>query len=69
MSQHIAIRQQTAISNHSMKHTDNTRASPMDQSPAQLPRVLPLVYILLCSAVSTGLFIQRNVDGGNQKLR
>jgi hypothetical protein len=53
-----------------MKYTDNARAqapwiNPLHNSLG----VLPLVYILRCSAVSTGRFIQRKGGGGNQKLR
>lgn len=37
ISQYIAIRMQIVISNYFMKYTNNTRASPIDQSPAHIP--------------------------------
>ena len=57
ISQYISVRPQNVISNYFMKFTDNTRASPLDQSPAQLPRGLtPSVYFAMFCCINWSVY-------------
>ena len=60
ISQYIVIRPQNVISNYFMKYTDNTRASPLDQSPAQLPPGLTAsVYFAMFYCINWSFYSEK----------